>query len=66
MLTGVEAAMMTGAEAVVLDKNGCLYVTIDPDGDCTVFGVYGSESGHCYATFCEQAEAEEWAKKKGG
>ena len=53
---------MTGAEARVLDSEGTLYVDIDPNGDCTVYGVFGSESGHCYATFCELEEAEAWVE----
>lgn len=55
---------LTGAEARVLDSEGTLYVDIDPNGDCTVYGVFGSESGHCYATFCELEEAEAWVKEE--
>ncbi|TFH54746.1 MAG: hypothetical protein E4G90_12145 [Gemmatimonadales bacterium] len=53
---------MKSAEAAMLDCKGTLYVDID--GDCAVYGVFGSESAHCYATFATEEEAREWVKEE--
>jgi len=63
-MTNEHSKKMTGWEAAELDKNGTLYA--EYDDDVAGYGVFGSESGHCYATFCGLAEAQEWAAKNEG
>lgn len=48
--------MMTAATARKLDEKGTFYV--DWDDVSGAHGVFGTESGFCYATFSDKDEAE--------
>ena len=59
-MTNEHSKKMTGWEAAELDKNGTLYA--EYDDDVAGYGVFGSESGHCYASFTDKDEAEKYAQ----
>ena len=52
---------MTRLDALKLDNNGSFYTDYDEDSAC--YGVFGTESGFCYALETEDNIAEEIANK---
>ena len=52
--------MMNGTEATQMDKGGEFYA----EETCGMWGVFGTESGFCYATYMDEQEATERADLK--
>lgn len=50
---------MNGWKAAELDKKGWFYAEYDEEH--AMHGVFGSESGHCYASFSGEDEAKKHA-----
>ncbi len=50
---------MNAGEAFQKDKRGDFYA--DWDDEAGAYGVFGTESGFCYATFSDKGDAEDQA-----
>jgi len=51
-----KVVVMNKYKAVKMDKKGELYV--EYDSEIEAFGVFGTESGFCYASFTSKKEAD--------
>ena len=47
---------MTKQEAILLDKNGDLWIDLDKESNC--YGVFGTESGFCYSLSADKTDAK--------